>query len=134
VKVLCEEKVSNEKVVDIKDSLVHKTLIENLYDEIRVLEEDSGDQRKVKDVPLKVNPLSKDFSYLDEEDTFGLELLDMARVGPMGTFKISKFYLNEFNKINIKIRGLKENLKNMLKGLSNDLLIEIIFDIERSFS
>lgn len=82
---------------------------------------------------LKVNHLSEDFSYLNDDNTSMFELLDMAQTGATCTFKLAKWVLQEFNKVNINIRGLKENMKNQQKGSSSNLLIERLVDLECSF-
>lgn len=61
------------------------------------------------------------------------ELLDMERAGAIGSFKLAKWMLQEFNRVNIKLRGLKENLQNIRKGLALDILIDRIVDLEGSF-
>lgn len=56
----------------------------------------------------------------------------MARVGATKTFKLFKWTLEEFKKINIKIRGLKENLQNILKIFVSDILIDRLVELEHS--
>lgn len=57
----------------------------------------------------------------------------MAREASTCTFKLAKWTLQEFNKVSIQIRGLKENLKNILKGSASDIPIDIILDLEGSY-
>jgi hypothetical protein len=40
-----------------------------------------------------MNPLSKDFTYLDDDDTSLYQLLDMAHSRAIGTFKHAKWFL-----------------------------------------
>lgn len=130
--MLCEEKVFVDKAMEIDGSLVHSTPNVELEDKNKGKDEEDVEKKHAKSEPLKVNPLFEDFSYLNDDSTSMFELLDMTRVGAFDTFKLAKWTLQEFNKVNIKIRGLKESL-NILKGLASNILINRIVDLEGSF-
>lgn len=46
---------------------------------------------------------------------------------------MAKWTLQEFNKINIKIKGLKENMKNDPKGFVLEIIIDRMVDHEGSY-
>lgn len=74
-----EENDVGEKTVAIEDSPIQDLPKEEHDKEIRGLDEENVEKRKAKQEPLKVNPLSKEFYYLDDDATSMFELLDMAR-------------------------------------------------------
>lgn len=92
-KVICGENASNEKVVEIDDSLVYTFPNVELEVENKGHDEEDTQRKSAKLEPLKVNPLFEDFSYLDDDSTSIFELLDMARARATGTFKLSKWTL-----------------------------------------
>lgn len=130
--VSCEGKDSGEKAMAIEDSTVQDFPNVEPDEEIKGFDEEDSEKR-AKQEPLKVNPLFKDFSYLDDDSTSMFVLLEMARAGATGTFKLAKWTLPKFNKINIKIRGLKENPKIIPKESVPDILIDRMVDLESSF-
>lgn len=82
----------------------------------------------------KIKPLSIDFSYLDDKNLEMMNLLNMAKNGFACNFKVAKWVLIEFNKVNIKMRSLKEKFENTPKGAVFYILIERIVDLESSIS
>lgn len=128
-----KEKGVVDFVVEINDSLVRKSPSVELSGGNSMHEDEGVNLNPRKLEPLKVNPLSKDFSYLNDDNTSMFKLLDMAHLGAIGTFKLAKWTLQEFNKVNIKIKGLKENMQNMSKGTFSDILIERLVDLECYF-
>lgn len=100
--MICEEKVFVEKVVEIDDSSIHTSLNVELEEENKGQDEEDAERKNAKLEPLNVNPLSEDFSYLDDDSTSRFELLDMARVGATRTFKLAKWTLQEFNRLTLK--------------------------------
>lgn len=87
-----EGKIPIEKMVTIGDSPVHDLPKVSLDKEVGDLNVE-GEKKKNVIPPLKIDPLSEDFSYLDKDDTSMFGLLGMARAGAIGTFKLSKWTL-----------------------------------------
>lgn len=81
----------NVTVVTVEDSHVHDLHKASLDKEVGEWNVEGEGNRNV-DPPLKIDLMSEDFSYLDE-DTSMFGLLDMARESATDTFKLAKWTL-----------------------------------------